>query len=123
MSIIREIDKGEEKESLESKVRNNFKRAQIHQQDLIDVKIVKSVLRVTVDLLTTVSGFLPFTYDLGKHLCVLLQKRSDAQILLHLGENEIVVCILFTFLQNVFNTLVELPWSLYHDFVIEEKWG
>ena len=123
MSIIREIDKGEEKESLESKVRNNFKRAQIHQQDLIEVKIVKSVFRVAVDLLTTVSGFLPFTYDLGKHLCVLFQKRSNTQILLHLGENEIVVCILFTFLQNVFNTLVELPWSLYHDFVIEEKWG
>ena len=121
MNIIHEIDKGEEKENLETKVRNNFKKAQIHQQDLIDVRIVKSVFMMVIDLLTPVSGFLPFTYDLSKRLCVLFQKMCNAQMLLHLGENEIIVCILFMILQNIFNTLVQLPWSLYHDFVIEEK--
>ena len=122
MMVIRDIDKKDENGSLEKRVRDNFKRSQLHQQDLINVTIVKAVFMEIVDVLTTLSGFLPFTYDISKFLCVNVGSAVESKAKLHLGESELVVCFMFLLLHSLFDTLVSLPWDLYHDFVVEEKW-
>ena len=123
MKVIRGIDKKDEHGCLEKRVRDNFKRSQLHQQDLLKVTIVKAVFMEIVDVLTTLSGFLPFTYDISKLLCVSIGNGVESKAKLHVGESEIVVCFLFLLIHSLFETLVSLPWNVYHDFVVEEKWA
>ena len=64
-----------------------------------------------VDILLTASGFLPFLYDISKKILSPL----------HWEDNELLVSLLCSFIYSLFDTLIQLPWDYYDDFVIEEK--
>lgn len=122
LEIIREIDRearekkeqeeNEKKEdSLEERVKKSFMKTQLYGQDRSSFRIVSTIFSYSVDILTTISGFLPFMYDISK----------KCMGVFGWNENEIAVSITCMILQSVFDTITNLPWDYYDDFVIEQK--
>lgn len=91
---------------------NSHLKSQLYGKDRSLFKIVKSVFDNTVDIVTVVSGFLPFLYDISKKCASIV----------HWDSSETVVSILCVILLSLFQVVVSIPWSYYDSFVIEEKY-
>ena len=65
----------------------------------------------SVNLVTTISGFLPFLYDASKQIMSIF----------HWESSETAVSITCIILQSLIQLLISVPWDYYDTFVIEEK--
>lgn len=86
-------------------------KSQLYGQDRSHYSMVKSTFMNVEDMILTLSGFLPFLYDVSKQIMSYV----------HLENSESAVSITCVILQSIFEVLVTTPWSYYYDFVIEEK--
>ena len=67
----------------------------------------------SVNIVTTISGFLPFLYDVSKNLMSSF----------HWENSETAVSITCIILQSLIQLLISVPWDYYDTFVIEEKFS
>ncbi|EGG25007.1 CAAX prenyl protease [Cavenderia fasciculata] len=90
----------------------------IKSQDYGYDKLIFSTFHMTFGVVTNV---LSFMYGLNP----LVWKLSKWILNNHIYEtdNEIIISIAFLFIYSLFNTITELPFSLYKTFVLEEKHG
>ena len=73
MDLIKEIDtEGDPKngETLEKRVRNNFYKSQLYNLDRNKFRVIKVSFLTVVDVVLTLSGLLPYMYDMSKNLAV-----------------------------------------------------
>ena len=76
MSLIREIDKensSEKEESLETRICKNYQRSRLYGLDQNTFSIIHSLFFVALDIVTTLTGFMPYIYDVSKSLCVFFE--------------------------------------------------
>ena len=86
-------------------------KSQLYGQDRSYYSMVRSTFMNVEDMILTLSGFLPFLYDISKQIMSYI----------HLENSESAVSITCVILQSIFEILVTTHWSYYYDFVIEEK--
>ena len=75
MELIKEIDaEGDTKngETLETRVRNNFYKSQLYNLDRNKFRVIKSLFVTIVDVALTLSGLLPYMYDMSKDIAVII---------------------------------------------------
>ena len=73
MDLIKEIDaEGDPKncETLEKRVRNNFYKSQLYNLDRNKFRVIKVSFLTVVDVVLTLSGLLPYMYDMSKNIAV-----------------------------------------------------
>uniref|UniRef100_G3MQQ2 CAAX prenyl protease n=1 Tax=Amblyomma maculatum TaxID=34609 RepID=G3MQQ2_AMBMU len=90
-----------------------FSKARLYQLDKMKFGFYSGIwseLETTVVLLF---GGIAFFW----HLCEKLAAQAGAE------HNELVVTSLFIFVGSLLSTLLDLPWSIYYTFVIEERHG
>uniref|UniRef100_A0A1B6BYZ3 CAAX prenyl protease n=2 Tax=Clastoptera arizonana TaxID=38151 RepID=A0A1B6BYZ3_9HEMI len=92
---------------------DTYEKARIYGLDKSSFSIVQGLFSiVSLTLLTAFDGF-PFFWYHGGALVTNLGLQNG----------EIWQSAGFMFLMNIFNTIVNLPFSIYHHFVLEEKHG
>lgn len=91
-----------------------YSKARLYGLDKSSFSIVKDLFSVIVtSAIILVEGFVIFWTSAG-HITEALGYENY---------NEIVQSVVFVFLMNVFNTIVNLPFSIYYTFVLEERHG
>ena len=73
MDLIKESDaEGDPKngETLEKRVRNNFYKSQLYNLDRNKFRVIKVSFLTVVDVVLTLSGLLPYMYDMSKNIAV-----------------------------------------------------
>ena len=73
MDLIKEIDAEKDSkndETLEKRVRNNFYKSQLYNLDRNKFRVIKTSFLTVVDVVLTLSGLLPYMYDMSKNIAV-----------------------------------------------------
>lgn len=73
MDLIQEIDEERDPkngETLEQRVRKTFYKSQLYSLDRNIFRVVKSSFMTVVDVVLTLSGLLPYMYDVSKNAAV-----------------------------------------------------
>ena len=99
---------------------DKFQKSLVYGDDKLDFGIKSSTIKMVIDLALIFVGFLPYVWDLGqsgcKYLKVIGPESSKAY------EEIAITCAFFSIL-TLQSTLLDLPFSLYYIFVIEQKHG
>lgn len=99
---------------------DTFKKSLYYRRDKLFFKIVESSFSFALAIIFIFCGYLPFVWDLsyqvGRSFSVIKDDYSSMT-------NEIIVTWLFVALQTLSDTLINLPFSLYSTFVVEQKHG
>jgi len=97
-----------------------FDKAIAYRKDSFSLKIFESFFSFFLSIVMTLFGYLPFVWDLAK-LCaerIGLYSVNNSDLY-----NEMVATWVFLMIFVLVDTVVNLPFSLYSTFVIEQKHG
>jgi len=106
-------DEREEKKALLGQLEDKFFKSRDYNLDKNSFSFVSMGFSLAFSFGMLVSGFNVWLWDSASEL---VWKHAGS-------ENEIVVSIAFLFAQNIVNTLVQLPLSIFNTFKLEEKHG
>jgi STE24 endopeptidase len=95
------------KDSISPKV---FEAARAYSLDKSSFTIAKSCFGLVVGVAMLVGGFMPWAWNVSE-----VMVGTDA--------SELVVSLVYLNFTSLIETVMELPWSVYHTFVIEETHG
>lgn len=91
-----------------------YEKARLYNRDQSSFRIVKDYFAFLFTCLVIyLDGFVIF-WNAGAHMMAALGYK---------GQSETLQTIAFGFLLNLFNTLINMPFSVYHNFVVEERHG
>ncbi|GLG97489.1 CAAX prenyl protease 1-like protein [Gryllus bimaculatus] len=91
-----------------------YKKARVYNRDQSSFRIMKDLFAFIVTCLVIyVDGFVIF-WKAGGQLAASLGSTGHSETLQTIG---------FALLMNLFNTLINMPFSVYHTFVVEERHG
>mmetsp|Transcript_24564 Transcript_24564/g.97008 ORF Transcript_24564/g.97008 Transcript_24564/m.97008 type:complete len:310 (-) Transcript_24564:84-1013(-) len=93
-----------------------FQKAQAYGKEKLDYGIVETAFNVTLNLVFYFTYFMPYVWDLSLQIMQFAKPEFDSS-------NEIVRTIVFCSVNYLVGVVTGIPFSLYFNFVIQEKYG
>lgn len=108
------------KELKEHVKQETFDKSIAYRKDTFGLKIIESYFSFFMSLGMTLGGYLPYVWDLAERYAhgMGLAKSTNTDLY-----NEMVITWVFVMICVVVDTVVNLPFSLYSTFVVEQKHG
>jgi STE24 endopeptidase len=99
---------------------DKFKKSNSYGIDKFSFGIKEQIFMLIEGVALTLLGYLPFAWDLSYTWCDNIGLIKSDSSLLYI---EIMSTIMFMFILTIHDTIVGLPFSIYRNFVVEEKHG
>lgn len=97
-----------------------FSKSLLYGIDKFSFGIFESSFMLTENVALLLLGYMPYVWDLGTSIALKYGFVTDGNSNLR---QEIIFTIMFLFLSTIHDTVISLPFSLYSNFVVEERHG